>query len=118
MWLFCFCRWEAAATANDGWYQRHPVIHAKPAHLRVPLGIHGDDAGVHGSNQVLVLTWGGVASKLPTLDSRLAFSMVRVADVVAGRTLKTLLDVLVWSFQVCVLLGQVCCGVRCITLDV
>ena len=64
MWLFCFCRWEAAATANDGWYQRHPVIHAKPAHLRVPLGIHGDDAGVHGSNQVLVLIWGGVASKL------------------------------------------------------
>ena len=57
--------WEAASAANDDWYQTHPVINECPPELRIPIGIHGDDAGVHGDEQVLVLTWNALPSKEP-----------------------------------------------------
>ena len=64
--------------------------------LRIPLGIHGDDAGAHGQEQTFTLTWGSVAASLPTLDSRIVFTMMKVSALGAG-TLKEPLKVLVWS---------------------
>jgi hypothetical protein len=37
--------------------------------------MHGDDAGVQGQGQVTTLTWGSLVAKLPTLDSRIIFTM-------------------------------------------
>ena len=64
--------------------------------LRIPIGIHGDDAGAHGQEQTFTLTWGSVAASLPTLDSRIVFTMMKVSAMGAG-TLQELLKVLVWS---------------------
>ena len=89
--------WSGAEKLNDHWYRQHPVIQkVKDPRLRVPIGLHGDDAGAHGLQQVLVLTWGSVAVDLPTLDSRLVFCMIRVADIVkddADSTLQTIYKV-------------------------
>ena len=65
----------------------------------VPLGIHGDDAGVQGQEQVLVITWGSVVHKQCTLDSRIVFTMLKVADIVPNDTMETIYNVLRWSFQ-------------------
>ena len=91
-------RWREAEAINDYWYENHPVIQSTEAKFRIPVGFHGDDAGVHGQNQVLVLTWGSIAAHLPTLDSRLIFTMVRAGDMIPG-SLHALLEVLVWSLQ-------------------
>ena len=74
------------------------MIQSTESTLRVPFGLHGDDAGVHGQNQVLCFTWGGVASRLPTLDSRIIFSMIRTKDMV-DTTMDMMMEVLVWPFQ-------------------
>ena len=50
--------WQAAATADDEWYREHPVLTSgAPPEVCIPIGLHGDDAGVHGDEQVLVITW-------------------------------------------------------------
>ena len=52
-------RWRGAERVADHWYRNHPVIEQTPdPTFRVPIGIHGDDAGVHGANQIFVMTWG------------------------------------------------------------
>lgn len=81
-------RWRRAEAINDAWYASHPVIREVPAALRIPFGIHGDDAGVHGQHQTFVLTWGGVASKMATLDSRIIFSMVSLHAALGQSTEK------------------------------
>ena len=68
--------WQAAATADDEWYRLHPVIAGTPPELCIPVGLHGGDAGVHGNEQVLVISWNGVAFNRPTLDSRIVFTML------------------------------------------
>ena len=73
--------WDAASAANDDWYKNHPVIAATPAELCIPVGTHGDDAGVHGDEQVLVITWNGLTFKHATLDSRHVFTMAKVAHL-------------------------------------
>ena len=98
--------WDDAKRVGGSWHENHPVINdvANPA-LRVPLGIHGDDAGVHGNEQVLVITWGSVVPRLPTLDSRMLFSMIKVSDIYPHDTLQTVYDVLRWSFE-CLACGK------------
>jgi hypothetical protein len=92
-------RWSEAAAINDDWYKNHPYIGTLPANQRIPIGMHGDDAGVSGQNQVFTLTWGSISSRLPTLDSRIIFTMVRTGDMVAGSTMDQLLSVFVWSLR-------------------
>ena len=64
----------------------------------VPLGMHGDDAGGHGHDKVLVLTWGSVAVEGSTLDTRICFTMIRDGEAVPGVTREKFYQVLVWSF--------------------
>ena len=92
--------WRAAATTDSDWYTKHPVVAAcgrNPLKM-VPYGIHGDDGGVAGGNQVLALTWGSVVRQMATLDTRLAFTMIRVQDI-APQTLHTVYSVMLWSFE-------------------
>jgi len=65
----------------------------------VPLGIHGDDAGGHGPEKVLVITWGSVAVDRPTMDSRICFAMLRDSEAVSGVTREKLYQILTWSFN-------------------
>ena len=90
--------WEAAANAGDEWYRLHPVVAGVPAELRIHMGIHGDDAGVHGGEQVLVISWNGVTFKRPTLDSRIVSTMLRVANI-GPDTMTRIYEVLKWSFD-------------------
>ncbi len=87
-------------TAETRWYQQHPLpeLHRDPG-VCVPIGLHGDDAGVFGAQKMLVLTWGSVARELLTLDGRLLFSVVTYAHVVPGKTIETLYTILVWSLN-------------------
>ncbi len=87
--------WESARQVPSS----HPVVAAVPPRWRVPLGMHGDGAGAHGGETVLVVTWGSVAvMKRPTLDTRLVFSMVKEGETVPD-SLHTLYSVLAWSFR-------------------
>jgi hypothetical protein len=94
--------WRGEEQADSCWYRDHPVIARVPdSSKRVPVGMHGDDAGVYGEQQVLCLTWGSVVSQLPTLDNRILFSMIRVSDIlqdVQDTTRRTLFQVMQWSF--------------------
>ena len=91
-----YLRWDGAATANDYWFRAHPVIPAVGPLLRIPIGLHGDDAGAHGQEQVFTFTWGSLAAALPTLDSRIIFTMMKVSSM-AESTMPSLLAVLSWS---------------------
>jgi hypothetical protein len=94
--------WRAAEAHKDHWYEQHPVIkRVADARLRIPIGMHGDDAGVHGTQQVLVITWNSVAVKRPTLDNRIVFTMIRVAELVkdGAATLQEMMDVFRWSLH-------------------
>ena len=99
--------WAAAALAAErspeqsgSWLDsaRAATGNAASAAEVVPLGMHGDDAGGHGHDKVLVVTWGSVAVDGPTLDTRICFTMLRDAEAVSGITREKLYDVLVWSF--------------------
>ena len=91
--------WQVAATADDEWYREHPVLTSgAPPEVCIPIGLHGDDAGVHGDEQVLVITWNAVTYALATMDSRLVFTMLKVATI-HPCTMKRVYEVLKWSFD-------------------
>ena len=92
--------WDRASEVDDSWYQQHPVIRSQPDPLRrVPVGIHGDDAGMRGSESILVVTWGSVVKKGPTLDTRLLFSMLKQREIEKDVTMDQFYNVLRWSFE-------------------
>ena len=92
--------WAEAATVFPEWYSAHPVVQeGVPPEKRIPIGIHGDDAGVHGQEQVLVVTWGSLLSPKHTMDSRICFSMMRVRHILPDDTMQTIYGVLKWSFE-------------------
>ena len=93
--------WSQAAEFGGPWYNEHPVVAEEPdPRKRVPYGIHGDDAGMHGNEQVLCLTWGPLAGmRKTTLDTRIAFSMVKVSDCVYPHIVQTMLEVFKWSLN-------------------
>jgi hypothetical protein len=81
--------WERTRAQGDDWLRRNPFLRA-PEH-RVPIGIHGDDAEYTQGEKVLVLSWGSIApgsmasEKVPTLDSRILFSMLRLSEATEER---------------------------------
>ena len=95
-----------ANTSSTRWFQKHPLpeLHSDPS-LCVPIGIHGDDAGVFGSEKVLVLTWCSVARDHVTLDSRILFSAVLGNHCVPLKTVETLYKVFAWSLN-CLASGE------------
>ena len=67
---------------------------------RIPIGIHGDDAGTAGRHCVLGINWGSVAQSLATMDSRIAFTGIRTEDCVQDDTVIEIYKVLKWSLNV------------------
>ena len=76
--------WDGARRLGADWVAAHPVLAAAQASRVVPMGIHGDDAGAHGNEKITVITFGSVAVRHATLDSRILFTMLRDAEA-AGR---------------------------------
>jgi hypothetical protein len=95
--------WEEASQDRSTWHSSHPVVEAVPdARLRVPFGLHGDDAGMHQQQPVLCVTWNSCAVRRPVLDSRLVFSVLKLSDVLKDAkdsTLQKFYGVLVWSLK-------------------
>ena len=92
--------WKDEQELDTTWYNNHPVIQSEPdPKKRIPVGLHGDDAGMTGHEPVLVLCWNGLAVDLNTIDNRLLFSLVRVADCIEDVTVNTILSVLKWSLE-------------------
>ena len=98
-WWAAEAEWAAKAENNSRctWFTHHPAIQGAPAEKRVPIGIHGDDAGVQGQESVTVLTWGSVAVEGPTLDTRLIFCMLKESEAVKPASLHKVFEVLTWS---------------------
>jgi hypothetical protein len=87
-------------SSDTDWYKNHPVVKATPDPLRrVPIGLHGDDVGTHSDGKLLVMTWGSVAVRLTTLDSRIVFCTVNTKDLIPDVTLNCILEVLTWSIN-------------------
>ena len=90
--------WRDAGEVGDSWIRQHPVVHNTPDPARrIPFGIHGDDAGMRGSESILVVTWGSVAIRGATLDTRLLFSMLKLREVEKDVTMDQFYEVLRWS---------------------
>ena len=90
--------WEGSK--NCEWYRRHPVseIAAAPSSCH-PVGVYGDDSGVFQRQQILVLTWGGVAVQNKTLGSRLLFSAVLYKFLVPDKSLAEIYKAFAWSLE-------------------
>lgn len=92
--------WQEEEELDTEWYHKHPVIQSEPdPRKRIPIGLHGDDAGMTGHEPVLIVCWNGLAVDLNTVDNRLLFSLVKVADCIDGDTINTMLSVLTWSLR-------------------
>jgi hypothetical protein len=92
--------WDSMAQCDPSFVANHPVVvnHPDPT-KRVPLGMHGDDAGMSGQESVLAITWGSLAGcQSSTFDTRIAFSMVKTR-LVTESTMDDLYLVLQWSFE-------------------
>ena len=73
---------------------------SRPGSHWIPLGLHGDDAGVAAGEKVLILTWGSLTlPKAPAFDTRIVFTMLKASEGANGATVQaTAYRVLVWSF--------------------
>ena len=95
--------WEGAARAGGSWFELHPVVESQPnPALRIPIGIHGDDAGAFHNRKFLVLSWGSVAVELATIESRLLFAILDLDECVrddADITLQTVYKIFKWSLN-------------------
>ncbi len=91
--------WRQTEATDPGWVQRHPVCIQTPASLRVPLGMHGDDAGLFEHEKVLVLSWNSVAVGHTTIDNRILFGTLAYSKVLGGVTLNEFYTVFVWSLN-------------------
>ncbi len=93
-------------SSGTAWYQEHPVVAAVPDHnLRVPIALHGDDAGLHRREKMLVLSWFSACVRLPTIDNRIVFSSVPLANIIPDITLPEIYEVLAWSLEA---LSRIC----------
>ncbi len=92
------------------WVRGHPAgPGASPDAMRVcvPIGMHGDAGDMHTQEKIMILTWGGLAVRGTTLDTRLLAGAIRDSTMLKpthGRhelqpTLFQVLRVLVWSLQ-------------------
>ena len=59
------CRfWDGLERTDSRFCRDHPVVQSCAPNQRMPLEIHGDDAGLAGRQQVLGISWGSVCLPL------------------------------------------------------
>ena len=92
--------WAGLERTDGEFCRNHPVVQKTPPNRRIPIGLHGDDAGIAGRHCVLGINWGSVAQSLATMDSRIAFTGIRTEDCVQDDTVIEIYKVLKWSLNV------------------
>ncbi len=92
---------SAASVAGSAADPGRGVAAGTAPRLFVPLGLHGDDAGVAAGEKVLILTWGALTlPKAATLDTRIVFTMLKASEAGHGASVQSVAyKVLVWSFK-------------------
>ncbi len=95
----------ARAQEHERWVKYHPTAMAAPK-TRVPMGMHGDAGQMHFGEKVMVISWGGLAVKGSTFDTRLLFCCLKHTECVQlkSATLFRALKVMTWSFW-CLAMG-------------
>ena len=93
--------WRNAQLCDSAWCSSHPGVANQPDPAkRIPLGIHGDDAGMAGLESVLAITWESVSgAQASTLDTRIAFTMAKTREVIDVVAMDEIYGVLAWSFE-------------------
>ena len=91
--------WRLTEATDPEFVREHPVTQETPSHLRVPLGMHGDDAGLFEAEKALVLSWNSVAVSRSTVDNRILFGVVQMSKAIPGLTLHQFYTVFVWSMN-------------------
>ncbi len=77
-----------------------PMPSAASPNVFIPVGMHGDDAGVSAGEKVLVLTWGALTSAGGAPDTRIVFTMCQATEASKGATVvPKIYKVLAWSFS-------------------
>ena len=97
--LFDF--WKGTAETDREWMDAHPTLNgAEDFEKILPVGIHGDDAGIFQGDKYLVVSWNSCAAEgRKTLDSRILIACVLFNTLVEGVSLNQLYRVLVWSLD-------------------
>ena len=91
--------WENTARTDPEFVADHPVCASnEPCHI-VPLGMHGDDAGLFEHEKALVLSWNSVAVQRTTIDNRILFGTMACSKIITGLTLHQFYLVFVWSMN-------------------
>ena len=98
--------WESMAHLQ--WAQNHPgfSIPVPPPESKaycVAMGVHADKGQHIKRDKMLNIAWGSVHTVLPTLWSKMLFTVVPDDLVVHDVTFEQLYSVLVWSFWVMML---------------
>ena len=93
--------WKGTAETDREWMDAHPTLNgAEDFEKILPVGIHGDDAGIFQGDKYLVLSWNSCAAGVRmTLDNRMLFACVLYNRLVEGVSLNQLYRVLVWSLD-------------------
>ena len=98
--LFDF--WKGTAETDREWMDAHPALNpgAEDFEKLVPIGIHGDDAGIFQGEKYLVVSWNSCAAEgRKTLDNRMLIACILYNRLVEGVSLNQLYRVLVWSLD-------------------
>ena len=66
---------------------------------QIPLGIHGDDAGVYSGEKITAVTVNAACVDNPNLDNRILFGILQHSRMVPEETIREFWNVLVWSFK-------------------
>ena len=83
------------------WVQRHPAFSQLNADkgFSVPMGIHADKGQHIKKYKILVMAWGSVMCRAPTVWSKILYTVVPDEILIPRETDERLYAALVWSFQ-------------------
>ena len=91
--------WGHTQDTDPDFVRDHPGCLETAPEFRVPIGMHGDDAGLFEHEKVLVFSWNSVAVERSTIDNRILFGTLAYSKIIPGLTLYEFYDVFVWSLN-------------------
>ena len=91
--------WSETQRTDPEYVANHPCTGETPPNFRVPVGMHGDDAGIFESEKALILSWNSVAVNHLTIDNRILFGTLLYTSILPGVTLQQFYKVFVWSMN-------------------
>ena len=93
--------WRSTQATDPNFFDSHPVLVGADLNRTVPIGMHGDDAGIfQGAEKALVLSWNSVAVAHSTIDNRILFGSILGKKIIPELTLGQFYKVFVWAINV------------------